>query len=202
MDEKMTPVPAPVPVPGGVPGAEEAPTNRVVLAMVPVDPGTLTVVMYPEAALRFAVLTRHRGLGLTLNVAADEMRISKKMTLGGAEWLLRFTPEHLLPLQKPWDFAEMSSRELDVELESMEDERYYFHKHSIRGTLTPEMAEDQRAMEEWGKAACEEYARRAAEGYPLAPPRAHAGCVGCTEDQPNQLAHMEPGGCLYQEEEM
>lgn len=26
------------------------------------------------------------------------------------------------------------------------------------------------------------------------------GCWGCSEDQPNQLAHMEPGGCLYQEE--
>ena len=22
-------------------------------------------------------------------------------------------------------------------------------------------------------------------------------CVGCLEDQPNQLAHMGPGGCLY-----
>jgi hypothetical protein len=27
------------------------------------------------------------------------------------------------------------------------------------------------------------------------PPR----CWGCAENQPNQLAHMEPGGCLYQE---
>jgi hypothetical protein len=24
-------------------------------------------------------------------------------------------------------------------------------------------------------------------------------CQGCREDQPNQLAHMEPGGCLYEE---
>lgn len=24
-------------------------------------------------------------------------------------------------------------------------------------------------------------------------------CSGCLEDQPNQLAHMHPGGCLYQE---
>ena len=23
-------------------------------------------------------------------------------------------------------------------------------------------------------------------------------CWGCLEDQPNQLAHMDPGGCLYQ----
>ena len=22
-------------------------------------------------------------------------------------------------------------------------------------------------------------------------------CWGCIEDQPNQLAHMDPGGCLY-----
>ena len=22
-------------------------------------------------------------------------------------------------------------------------------------------------------------------------------CMGCLEDQPNQLAHMDPGGCLY-----
>ena len=24
-------------------------------------------------------------------------------------------------------------------------------------------------------------------------------CQGCREDQPNQMAHMEPGGCLYEE---
>jgi hypothetical protein len=24
-------------------------------------------------------------------------------------------------------------------------------------------------------------------------------CWGCLDDQPNQLAHMEPGGCLYDE---
>ncbi len=30
------------------------------------------------------------------------------------------------------------------------------------------------------------------------PPLAHSGCWGCREAQPNQLAHMEPGGCLYQ----
>ena len=24
-------------------------------------------------------------------------------------------------------------------------------------------------------------------------------CQGCLEDQPNQLAHMDPGGCLYTE---
>lgn len=23
-------------------------------------------------------------------------------------------------------------------------------------------------------------------------------CQGCVEEQPNQLAHMEPGGCLYE----
>jgi hypothetical protein len=23
-------------------------------------------------------------------------------------------------------------------------------------------------------------------------------CIGCIYDQPNQLAHMEPGGCLYE----
>lgn len=28
-----------------------------------------------------------------------------------------------------------------------------------------------------------------------------SGCPGCREDQPNQLAHMEPGGCLYTEED-
>lgn len=22
-------------------------------------------------------------------------------------------------------------------------------------------------------------------------------CIGCRTDQPNQLAHMDPGGCLY-----
>lgn len=26
-------------------------------------------------------------------------------------------------------------------------------------------------------------------------------CVGCLEDQPNQLAHMGPGGCLHMEED-
>lgn len=25
-------------------------------------------------------------------------------------------------------------------------------------------------------------------------------CWGCKEDQPNQLAHMDPGGCLYSSE--
>lgn len=24
-------------------------------------------------------------------------------------------------------------------------------------------------------------------------------CQGCREDQPNQMAHMEPGGCMYEE---
>ncbi|ARF09944.1 hypothetical protein Indivirus_6_10 [Indivirus ILV1] len=27
-----------------------------------------------------------------------------------------------------------------------------------------------------------------------------SSCIGCREDQPNQLAHMEPGGCLYNDE--
>jgi hypothetical protein len=27
-----------------------------------------------------------------------------------------------------------------------------------------------------------------------------SGCWGCNERQPNQLAHMDPGGCLYQPE--
>jgi hypothetical protein len=31
-------------------------------------------------------------------------------------------------------------------------------------------------------------------------PVAQKGCTGCVEGQPNQLAHMEPGGCLYTEE--
>ena len=26
-------------------------------------------------------------------------------------------------------------------------------------------------------------------------------CIGCLENQPNQLAHMDPGGCLYDESE-
>ncbi len=26
-------------------------------------------------------------------------------------------------------------------------------------------------------------------------------CWGCAENQPNQLAHMDPGGCCYQEED-
>ena len=26
-------------------------------------------------------------------------------------------------------------------------------------------------------------------------------CCGCREDQPNQLAHMDPGGCLYVEDD-
>ena len=26
-------------------------------------------------------------------------------------------------------------------------------------------------------------------------------CIGCLEDQPNQLAHMGPGGCLHIEED-
>jgi len=26
-------------------------------------------------------------------------------------------------------------------------------------------------------------------------------CIGCIEDQPNQLAHMDPGGCLYSSSE-
>ncbi len=24
-----------------------------------------------------------------------------------------------------------------------------------------------------------------------------SSCIGCREDQPNQQAHMDPGGCLY-----
>ena len=27
-----------------------------------------------------------------------------------------------------------------------------------------------------------------------------SSCWGCREGQPNQLAHMDPGGCLYQDE--
>ena len=27
-------------------------------------------------------------------------------------------------------------------------------------------------------------------------------CIGCIQGQPNQLAHMDPGGCLYTEEDM
>jgi len=27
-------------------------------------------------------------------------------------------------------------------------------------------------------------------------------CKGCKEEQPNQLAHTEPGGCLYEEDDM
>jgi hypothetical protein len=27
-------------------------------------------------------------------------------------------------------------------------------------------------------------------------------CMGCFEEQPNQLAHMDYGGCLYQEDEI
>jgi len=27
-----------------------------------------------------------------------------------------------------------------------------------------------------------------------------SSCWGCRDDQPNQLAHMDPGGCLYEEE--
>ena len=27
-------------------------------------------------------------------------------------------------------------------------------------------------------------------------------CIGCLEDQPNQLAHMGPGGCLHMEEDV
>jgi hypothetical protein len=27
-----------------------------------------------------------------------------------------------------------------------------------------------------------------------------SSCWGCREDQPNQLAHMDPGGCLHEEE--
>ena len=26
-------------------------------------------------------------------------------------------------------------------------------------------------------------------------------CIGCLEDQPNQLAHIGPGGCLHMEED-
>jgi hypothetical protein len=49
--------------------------------------------------------------------------------------------------------------------------------------------------------------RRATPAAPVAvvePPSPSAlpsppSCWGCAENQPNQLAHMEPGGCLYQE---
>jgi hypothetical protein len=30
-------------------------------------------------------------------------------------------------------------------------------------------------------------------------PEVPEGCWGCAESQPNQLAHMDPGGCLYQD---
>lgn len=28
------------------------------------------------------------------------------------------------------------------------------------------------------------------------------GCSGCIDDQPNQMAHMEPGGCLYENDDL
>lgn len=31
--------------------------------------------------------------------------------------------------------------------------------------------------------------------------KVHPTCLGCKEGQPNQLAHCDPGGCLYLEEE-
>lgn len=174
---------------------------RVVLAKAPVDPGTLTVVMSPDQALRFAVLTRSRGLGLTLNLSAGEMRISKEMTLGGAEQLLTRTPDRLLPLQKPWDFAQLSDSEISADLADMQEERYYFHKHAIRGTMTPALAADRERMESWGAAARDELAARTQEQEARTFGPGSSSCWGCREDQPNQLAHMEPGGCCYVEEE-
>lgn len=132
-----------------------------VRASVPVScGGALGFAYSPEQALRFAVLTRSRGLGLGLNLSAGTLRSTKELTLGGAEQLFLCTDEIRLVKQEPWDFAEVSNRELDAALADMQEERYYFHKHAIRGTLTPELAADRERMESWGAAARAEYTRR------------------------------------------
>lgn len=125
--------------------------------------GCLAFAYTPEHALRFAVLTRHRGLGLTLTLSSvgdGSLRCRRLLSLGGAEQLFCRTPEELLPLQKPCDFAQLSDSELSQALENVQEERYHFHKHAIRGTLTPELEKDRELAEEWGEAARQEYSRR------------------------------------------
>ena len=127
--------------------------------------GCLAFAYTPEQALRFAVLTRHRGLGLTLvlpSVGDGSLRCRRLLSLGGAEQLFCFTPEEMLPLrrEKGWDFAQLSDRELIQSLENISEERYNFHKHAMRGTLTPELEKDRKLAEEWGEAACQEMGRR------------------------------------------
>jgi hypothetical protein len=189
---------------------------RVVTVSAATDDGRLGTAYTAEHALRFAVLTRHRGLGLTLNLSAGTLRATKELTLGGAEQLFFRTPERLL-LKKPWDFAEMSDREIRLGLEEMQEERYYFHKHVIRDTLTAELAAANEQMEEWGWAAREELEARADE-EDLRRGRSccevcscascqeqaerifgSSSCSGCAEGAANQLGHMEPGGCCYVE---
>jgi hypothetical protein len=124
--------------------------------------GTFGCAFWPAQALRFAVLTRHRGLGLCLRIGADgggELRCGKKLSLGGAEQLFCRTPEELL-VKRVWDFAQLSDSELSQTLDDMQEERYHFHKHAIRGTLTPELEKERELAEEWGEAARQEYSRR------------------------------------------
>jgi len=35
------------------------------------------------------------------------------------------------------------------------------------------------------------------DNYPI-----HPTCIGCRENQPNQLAHMDYGGCLYMDDQI
>lgn len=37
-------------------------------------------------------------------------------------------------------------------------------------------------------------------GYTAPPAPENPTCSGCRDNQPNQMAHMDPGGCLYSEE--
>lgn len=60
-----------------------------VMVTVPVDPGTFSCALTPERALRMAVLTRHRGLGMTLT--RDALRVGTQMKLGDAERLFVWT---------------------------------------------------------------------------------------------------------------
>lgn len=153
--------------------------------------GTFSCAYTPDYALRFAALTRGRGLGLTLVLTptGGTLRSATPLLLGSAEQLFIWTPEHLLQKQH-WDFAERSTAQLCEALDEFQQENDYFQKRANRGTLPPEWAESWGRMKEWGEAARAELIRRDP------PPR----CWGCAEDQPNQLAHMEPGGCCYVEE--
>lgn len=107
--------------------------------------GTMHGILGRDVALRLAVETRGRGLGICVNLCSGQMSCAAELPLAEAQQL------------------------------------FFPRKQELGDEETPAYwVEEQKGA---------------------APQEDPAGCWGCREDQPNQLAHMEPGGCLYQDYE-